>query len=378
MTLKSVSNRPVAFLATISLAVAGVFGLGAASHAVSAGSPTIIFSGNTLATSLPATETADRISGTTSLSTLSLSRVVTTTRAGYTFGGWSLTAGGPVTTEITTPTTSDTTRTIHAVWNTSITFNVNGADSGTPAGGVTSSTYRFGQTLTLPAVGSMVKSGYSFGGWMSSSTSTTRATSYLADTAAVGNPTLFAAWIKTVAFNGNGGTAGTIPSQMTYLAGSTALKLPVLSEMTLRRPGYEFLGWATTATGTPLSNPGSYTPIFAQSTLYAIWKIQPTKASSRVFFRPGKSGLRASQKLELRDLIDTLRGKTAIQITVRSNRSRLAARSLGGARNNAVVEYLESLGVVATFIESNRLGTGRLATTKKNNRVTVSANWTNP
>lgn len=378
-TNTQVTRKTLGVVATLALVVSGLVGLSSVAVASTAANPTITFSGNTLSSAVPVSESAERVTTTSlRLSTASLARIATTSRAGYTFGGWSLAVGEAATTEITTATTSDTTRTLHAVWNTTITYNLNGADSGSPAGGATSSTYRFGQNLTLPAVGTMVRSGFSFGGWMSSSMATTRATSYLADTAAVGNPTLFAAWIKTVAFNGNGGTTGTIPSQLTFLAGSTALKLPVLSEMTLRRPGFAFMGWATTATGSPVSNPGSYLPIFAQSTLFAIWQIQPTKASSRVFFKPGRSALRASQRLELRDLIDTLRGKTAIQIIVESNRSRLAARSLGAARNGAVVDYLESLGVVATVIESNRLGKGRLATAKSNNRVTVSATWTNP
>ena len=88
--------------------------------------------------------------------------------------------------------------------------------------------------------------------------------------------------------------------------------------------------------------------------------------------------LRASEKLQLRDLADALKGKTAIKITVASNRARGAASSLGRARNVAVVRYLELLGVNATFTRTNTVGTGRLPTALKNNRVTVSATWTNP
>jgi uncharacterized repeat protein (TIGR02543 family) len=377
----ALTKKTLSVIATLALVVSGIAGFATPANATTAANPTIVFSGNTLAATVPPTETSTRVSSDSlRLSTASLARTTSTTRAGYTFGGWSLAVGEAATNEITTATTSDTTRTIHAVWNTTITLERNGADSGVPSSTVTALTYRFGQTLTLPSVGTMVKSGFAFGGWMTQTVSTTRSTTYLAGSSDVGNPVLYAAWIKTVAFNANAasGTTGSVPAGQTYLNGSTALKLPVLSEMTLRRPGYDFMGWATTATGTAITNPSSYIPTFATNTLYAVWKLQATKGSTRVFFKPGKSVLRASEKLQLRDLADALRGKTAIKITVASNRSRFAAKSLGKARNTAVVRYLELLGVQATFSRTNTVGTGRLSTALKNNRVTVTATWTNP
>ena len=257
-------------------------------------------------------------------------------------------------------------------------YSTNGADSGTPFGNLSNETYRFGQALTLPTVGTMVKAGHAFGGWMPTSVSTTRLTSYTAATAAVGNPILYAAWIKTVTFNANTATTGTIPAAQVFIAGGSALKLPVLSEMTLRKTGYDFMGWSTTATGSPVTNPGSYIPLTSQQTLYAIWKIQSSKATARVFFKPGKSALRAGQKLVIRDMVDSLRGKTAITITVAATRARTNATSLGKKRNTAVVRYLRSLGVTATYVRSNRIGKATLSTSKKNNRVTIGANWTNP
>jgi uncharacterized repeat protein (TIGR02543 family) len=373
-----IEKRPIAISAIIALAVSGVFGFGAPAQATIASAPTIIFSGNTLASSLPPTETANRIDDTLALSTGSLARTAPTTRTGYTFGGWSLAVGDAATTTITTSTTADTSRTIHAVWNTTITYNLNGADSGLPTGGVTSATYRFGQNLTLPTSGTMVKSGFALGGWMASTLSTNRLTSYTAAADAVGNPTVYAAWIKTVTFNANTASIGTIPTVQVFTAGGTALKLPVLSEMTLRKTGYDFMGWSTTATGSPVTNPGSYVPLTSQQTLYAIRKVQSSKATARVFFNPGKTALRAGQKLVIRDMVDSLRGKTAITITVAATRARTNATSLGKKRNTAVVRYLRSLGVTATYVRSNRIGKATLSTSKKNNRVTIGANWTNP
>lgn len=361
------------------LVLAGLTAMPSSASATTAANPTIVFDTNTLGLTTPATETATRVSeGSLRLSTESLARSTTTSRVGYAFGGWSLSRGGAATTEITTATTGDTTRTLFAVWNTMIIYSKNGADSGNPFGNVLNETYRFGETLTLPTVGTMVKSGYAFGGWMPTTVSTTRSTTYLASSSATGNPTLYAAWIKNVTFNSNTSTSGTIPGAQVYVAGGTALKLPVASELTLRKTGYDFVGWSTSSTGTPVTNPGSYVPLVAQQTLYAIWRVQGTKATERVFFKPGKSVLRAAQKLVIRDLVDSLRGKSAIKISLAATRARSNAKSLGKARNTAVVNYLKSLGVVATYTRTNSIGKGALSTATKNNRVTIGASWTNP
>lgn len=378
MQTQTLRSKPLAVALSISLTIGGLFALGVPAMATTASNPTIVFDGNSISATIPASQSATRVSADSlSLSTESLARTASTTRTGYTFGGWALTQGGAATTAITTTTTSDTTRTIYAVWNTTLTYNLNGADSGLPSGSATSTTYRFWNTLTLPTVGTMVKSGYAFGGWMATTVSTNRTTSYTAAADALGNPTLYAAWIKTVTFNSNTATTGTIPSSQIYSSGGTALKLPVLSQMTLRKAGYEFVGWSTTATGTPVSNPSSYVPLVSQQTLYAIWKVQTSKATARVFFNPGKSVLRSGQKLVIRDLVDSLRGKTSITISLAATRPRSSATALGKARNTAVATYLNSLGVVATYTRTNAIGTG-LSTGTKSNRVTITANWANP
>jgi outer membrane protein OmpA-like peptidoglycan-associated protein len=379
MNYTKIQSRPIAVAAIVSLSISGIFGLGAPAYASTAANPTIIFDGNSLATSVPASESSTRDSADSlSLSTGSLAKTSSTTRIGYTFGGWSLTPGGAATSTITTSATGDTTRTIYAVWNTKISYNLNGADSGSLDGSKTQDTYRFGQTLTLPSGAPLAKAGFAFGGWMPSAVSPTRSTTYNAASTDVGNPILYAAWIKTVTFNANTATTGTIPVPQVFVSGGTALKLPILSEMTLRKTGYDFMGWATTATGNPIANPGSYIPLTSQQTLFAVWKVQSSKATARVFFKPGKSTLRAGQKLVIRDMVDSLRGKTAITITVAATRARTNSKSLGKKRNTAVVRYLKSLGVTATYVRSNKVGKATLSTSKKNNRVTLGANWTNP
>jgi len=127
-----------------------------------------------------------------------------------------------------------------------------------------------------------------------------------------------------------------------------------------------------------VSNPSSYVPLVSQRTLFAIWKVQTTKATARVFFNPDKSTLRTAQKLVLRDLVDSLQGRSSIKLTMAATRARGDVKSLGKSRNSAVVDYLRSLGVEATYIRTSTIGTSSLSTSTKNNRVTLSASWTNP
>jgi len=334
----------------------------------------VFYNGNTIGTSVPASVTVDR-----DIVSLPAAASVTGSRTGYAFGGWSSTAGGAALTGSTYAFSSTATRLdLFAVWNTTIFYNSNGADSGALIGSKTQDVYRFSQSMTLPEAGTLVKSGFAFGGWMSTTLSTTRITSYTAGSTDAGNPTLYAAWIKTVSFSANGATGGTIPSALTYVAGGTRLKLPVASEMTLRKPGYEFVGWSTSQTGALVSDPTSYVPLVSQRTLFAIWKIQSNKSASRVFFNPDQATLRAAQKLLIRDLVDSLSGKTAIKISLAATRAPGDVKSLGKSRNTAVVAYFQSLGVEATFIRTSTIGTSPLSTSLKNNRVTISASWTNP
>jgi uncharacterized repeat protein (TIGR02543 family) len=374
----SETKRTTAIVLTGLLAIAGLTAIPSSASASIASSPTIVFDGNTLATSVPPNESSTRSGDSLRLSTDSLSRTATTSRSGYSFGGWSLTLGGAATNEITTTASTDTTRTIFAVWNTTLNYSTNGATSGTIEGAKSSDVYRFGQTLTLPTAGTLTRTGFAFGGWMPATVSTIRSTVYSAASLDSGNPTLYAAWIKTVTFNSNSATTGTAPAPQVFLAGGDRLRLPSFSEMTLRKPGYVFSGWATTASGTPVSNPASFEPLIAQQTMYAIWKVQSTKGTSRVFFNPGKSTLRASQKLVVRDLVDTFRGGSSISITLTATRPRSAASALGRARNAAVVKYLESLNVVASYKRVSVIGKGLSVSAKKNNRVTVEVGWTNP
>ena len=366
------TRKTIATFSTMVLVISGLVAI--AAPATAGTNVNVFFNGNTIGTGVPASITVDR-----DLVPLPAAASVTGSRTGYTFGGWSISVGGAPLTGSTYAFSSTADRLdLHAVWNTTVSYNLNGAESGTLSVARTSDAYRFGQTLTLPTAGTLTKAGYAFGGWMASSVSSTRITSYTAGSSEAGNPTLYAAWIKTVSFNANGATVGSIPTAQVYVNGGTRLKLPVASEMTLRKPGYEFLGWSTSATGSLVSNPSSYVPVVSQRTLFAIWRIQTTRASLQVLFNPDKSTLRSAQKLAIRELVDSLAGRTAIKISLAATRAPGDLKSLGKARNTAVADYIKSLGVEATFTRTSTLGTSSSPTSPKNNRVTISASWTNP
>ena len=346
--------------------------------AATATNPTIVFDGNTLATITPKDETTYRLDvDSLALSPTALSRVVTTNRAGYTFGGWSLERGAAASQEITTARTSDTFRIIYAVWNTKVNYDANKADSGALTNFKTQDVYRFGQNLTLPTAGTLVKSRFEFGGWMPAPYSPTRITNYIAGSTDAGNPTLYAAWIKNVVFNANGST-GTVPSPVVYTDGGPKLRLPSFTETTLRKPGYNFAGWSNFPAGELVTSPNSFVPLLAQNTLYAIWKVQVTEANSTISFRPGKSKLLSKQKQKLDEMATSIGRGSEVKVSVASVRASGTTKALGKSRNKAVVKYLRSLGINATVTRSNTVRTAGSASAPRNNRVTVEASWVNP
>jgi len=352
---------------------------GPPASAITAEQPTISFDGNTLAITTPKDERVNRLNqALLGVTNGPLSRVVNTTREGYTFGGWSFAKGSEAVTQLATATTSDSFRLIYAVWNTNIRYRFNGADSGALTNFKTRDVYRFGQNLSLPTAGTLTKSNFDFGGWMAAPYSPTRITNYLAGSSDVGNLTFYAAWIRTVSFDGNGSTTGVAPTSVVYTSGGPGLKLPSFNDITLRKPGHNFAGWSTSPTGSIIRNPGSFVPLLAKSTVYAIWKVQGTADTEEIAFKPGRSVLRAGQKRLLNALATSIGRATAVQLSVESVRAPGSARSLGKARNVAVVKYLRSVGIVATVTRANSAGTSGSSRSPANNRVTVKATWTNP
>jgi uncharacterized repeat protein (TIGR02543 family) len=182
--------------------------------------------------------------------------------AGITSCGWTPTTAG--TYSVTAAYSGDTnyvtatSTSTSIVANSVITYDVNGG-VGTAPTSFTSP----GSSTTLPLGTGMSKSGYTFGGWSTTSSGAAVSSTYSSSV----SRTLYAVWtanqyvITYLANNGSGTqTAGS------YTTGASATTLPATTTFT--RTGYTFGGWATSAT--------SNTPVTAYSTsaavsFYAIW-----------------------------------------------------------------------------------------------------------
>jgi uncharacterized repeat protein (TIGR02543 family) len=187
------------------------------------------------------------------------------TRTGYDFQGWSdgTTTYNPSAT-LTMPARNVTLTALWQIQVYTITYNDASALSGSPSR--TSDDYTYGYpAISLPTEGTLVKTGYNFGGWSET----------LGGTAIVGNytptssKTLYAVWTPityTVTYNSNGATGALAKTSDSYTTGGTAITLPGVGQMT--KAGHTFDGWSTTTTGSKIS--GTYTTS-TNRTLYARW-----------------------------------------------------------------------------------------------------------
>jgi uncharacterized repeat protein (TIGR02543 family) len=215
-------------------------------------------------------------------------------RTGYTFGGWNTNAAGTGTNYNagSSYTVTDTV-TLYAKWNVvtyTVTFNVNGATSGTAP---TAQTAGSGSSITLPSGSGLSRTNYTFGGWNTDASGT--GTNYNADSSytVTGTVTLYAKWNTnyTVTFNANGATSGTAPAAQTAGSGST-ITLPSGSELT--RSGYTFGGWNTNTSGTGTNyNVGSSYTVNGNVTLYAKWDTAGTISYTVTFNSNGGSAVQA-------------------------------------------------------------------------------------
>ena len=145
-----------------------------------------------------------------------------------------------------------------------VTYNANGG-SGAPS----SQTKVEDETLTLTS-SKPTRSGYTFQGWATSSSSSTVAYGAGAAFTTNANTTLYAVWKAnnyTVSYDANGGSGAPSAQTKTLNVDLTlSSTVPTLS-------GSRFNGWNTKAdgTGTTYTSGGTYT-INADVTLYAIWK----------------------------------------------------------------------------------------------------------
>ena len=168
-----------------------------------------------------------------------------------------------------------------------VSYNANGG-SGAPA----SQTKYYGFDLTLSDT-VPTRSGYTFKGWGTSSTSTSASYQPGGNYTANSSRTLYAIWESnapktyTVSFNANGGSGAPASQTKTHNVTLT------LSSTKPTRTGHTFLGWSTSssATSATYSAGGSYTNN-ASVTLYAVWK---PNTYTVTFNANGGSGAPASQ-----------------------------------------------------------------------------------
>lgn len=191
-------------------------------------------------------------------------------RAGYTFKGWGTSSSSTTASyQPGTAYSSNANITLYAVWQLNkytVSYNANGG-SGAPA----NQTKIYGLDMTLSST-VPTRSGYTFKGWGTSSTSTTASYQPGGTYTSNSSRTLYAIWESnapttyTVSYNANGGSGA--PSAQTKTHGVTL----TLSSTTPTRSGYTFKGWGTTSSSSSASYSagGSYTAN-ASITLYAVW-----------------------------------------------------------------------------------------------------------
>ena len=196
------------------------------------------------------------------------------------FGGWNTAADGsgtsyPAGSEYTMPGAG--TVTLYAQWidpatTYTLTYNAGTGGSGTAPASPT--------TYFAKAPATILSNTYSnsdtnkvFYGWNTAADGS--GTSYpVGSTITMNtNKILYAEWgstpLLTVTYDANGATGGSVPAAPTTYP--TGVKVPILGQGTLTKPGYTFLGWNGSATGAGSIYAPGYTFTSKTTTLYAQW-----------------------------------------------------------------------------------------------------------
>jgi uncharacterized repeat protein (TIGR02543 family) len=199
------------------------------------------------------------------------------TRTGYTFSDWALNSQGTGTVYAAGSSlpvgTSNVT--LYARWIAtpySVTYNTTSSTGGSAPTDTT--TYTIGQNVPVRGnLGSLVRTGYTFGGWTDNPEGT--GTVYQsANNYVVGatNISFHPKWTPnnyTITYNKNGASGLPTASTATYTTGGDAVTLTSVG--TMAKTGFNFGGWSTTSTGSAIS--GTYTTT-ADVILYAVWTIK--------------------------------------------------------------------------------------------------------
>ena len=205
---------------------------------------------------------------------VALGTLPTSTRTGYTFNGWYTAKSGG--TKITTSTTMPANNvTYYAQWTiNSYTFTLGSCTGATTTGSTASGSKNYNTTITLKATAS---TGYTWSKWVSSNTSLVANKTAASTTFSMpaGNITMtpsVTANTYSIKYNGNGNTGGSMSNSSHTYGTSKAL-----SANGFTKAGYEFIGWATTATGEVAYTDKQSVKNLSSTqgatvNLYAIWK----------------------------------------------------------------------------------------------------------
>ena len=208
-----------------------------------------------------------------SINPFTLSSSYTGTRAGFTFAGWNTLANGTGTSYSAGSTVNFLNSiTLYAQWNSVISYDGNGNTGGTEPADTTAVGSAAITTLATNS-GTLVKNGFVFGGW--NTTTDGSGTSYAAGLttyASTGSRTLYAQWNSVIAYSGNGNTSGTAPASTTATKTTAGTTLATNSG-SLAKTGFTFGGWNTAADGSGTSYAAGATnyPANGATTLYAVW-----------------------------------------------------------------------------------------------------------
>lgn len=183
-------------------------------------------------------------------------------RTGYTFSGWA--ESGTVYSYNQTFTMRAANITFLAQWTPEVFTVTYVAGLGSGSASRTSDSFNYGgSAISLPTVGTMVRAGYVFAGWVE--TTTVISGTYTP----ARSETLTAQWSPgtyAITYNTNGATGSPASAPNSYTTSGNGLALPGSTGM--NNPGYTLAGWSTSPTGSLIS--GAFMPT-SNTTLYAIW-----------------------------------------------------------------------------------------------------------
>ena len=207
-------------------------------------------------------------------------------RAGYTFSGWNTASDGTGTNYLSGSlfTVGSANVILYAKWSANtytVTYNTNGGTGNAQrsSSNVTSDTYTTDSSpVVFPGVGTLTRSGYTFGGWNTSAAGT--GTNYVATNAytTVSNVIFYAKWnpvTYTITYNGNQSDGGTTPTAGEYTTGQDSPYVVLSNSFT--KTLNVFGGWNTSDNGTGTSySPGASITTLVDIVLYAVWIPQYT------------------------------------------------------------------------------------------------------